>query len=423
MALRDFARRLTPRAGHEAARRLKDLVAGPGIETVVLGAYRLEPVAVAGPRLTLIAPSIAARGAFGGVATGVELVLRLVAAFEPARRPALRVLSEDGAPAQETILPDLADRLGIDAARVEFGRVGPGAAVELGPDDLVLCYNWWTLLNALDLLAAQAARFDRSPAPLYYLCQDYEPGFYPYSSAHLLASQAYAPDWPLRVAFNSSELAAHFHRMGGRADRTFVFEPRLPLALRPWATGLERSEKERLILAYARPGVPRNCFSILREALTIWAREGRAREGWSVVSAGAAHRAVALGGGKRIEPLGKLSLDAYGALLRRTAVGVSLMCSPHPSYPPLEMAWFGARVVSNGYADKDLSRRHGAIVSVRDARPAALAAAIDAQCAAFDADPHAPPAPPSPAERYLDDDGFDCLDALAGDMAEAWGRP
>ncbi len=48
--------------------------------------------------------------------------------------------------------------------------------------------------------------------------------------------------------------------------------------------------------------------------------------------------------------------DAYADLLRNTDVGLSLMLSPHTSYPPLEMAACGATVVTNTYAVKTSSR-------------------------------------------------------------------
>ena len=64
--------------------------------------------------------------------------------------------------------------------------------------------------------------------------------------------------------------------------------------------------------------------------------------------------------------LGKLSLTDYAELLRRTAVGLSLMASPHPSYPPLEMAHFGVRTVTNSYTCKDLSKSHANILSLPD---------------------------------------------------------
>lgn len=40
------------------------------------------------------------------------------------------------------------------------------------------------------------------------------------------------------------------------------------------------------------------------------------------------------------------------------------MISPHPSYPPLEMAEAGLRTITNTYADKDLRSRYPDIVSI-----------------------------------------------------------
>jgi len=66
-------------------------------------------------------------------------------------------------------------------------------------------------------------------------------------------------------------------------------------------------------------------------------------------------------------------------------VGLGLMVSPHPSYPPLEMAEFGVRVITNRFANKNLSGRTKNIVSMADARPTALAKALAEACDAFDA--------------------------------------
>lgn len=52
---------------------------------------------------------------------------------------------------------------------------------------------------------------------------------------------------------------------------------------------------------------------------------------------------------------GKLTLEKYAEILAESSVGVSLMCSPHPSYPPLEMAAFGVQTVTNSFLCKDLS--------------------------------------------------------------------
>jgi hypothetical protein len=47
-----------------------------------------------------------------------------------------------------------------------------------------------------------------------------------------------------------------------------------------------------------------------------------------------------------------LSYEAYGELLGSSDVLLSLMLSPHTSYPPLEMAATGGLVVTNTYGPK-----------------------------------------------------------------------
>ncbi|MFO8162944.1 MAG: hypothetical protein R6T98_00230, partial [Desulfatiglandales bacterium] len=47
-----------------------------------------------------------------------------------------------------------------------------------------------------------------------------------------------------------------------------------------------------------------------------------------------------------------------------SAIGISLMISPHPSYPPLEMAHFGVLTITNSFANKDLSQWHQNIISI-----------------------------------------------------------
>lgn len=54
------------------------------------------------------------------------------------------------------------------------------------------------------------------------------------------------------------------------------------------------------------------------------------------------------------------------------------MLSPHPSYPPLDMATAGCVTITNNYADKDLTRRADNIISFDPVTPERLADALDA---------------------------------------------
>ena len=74
---------------------------------------------------------------------------------------------------------------------------------------------------------------------------------------------------------------------------------------------------------------------------------------------------------------GVLSWDDYLALLATAHLGVSLMASPHPSYPPLEMAASGLVVVTNRWGPKDLAVVSDRLVSCEpDASDVARALAV-----------------------------------------------
>ncbi|MFZ3383392.1 MAG: hypothetical protein WA144_05655, partial [Candidatus Methanoperedens sp.] len=60
--------------------------------------------------------------------------------------------------------------------------------------------------------------------------------------------------------------------------------------------------------------------------------------------------------------------------------GLSIMISPHPSYPPLEMASFGLEVVTNRFANKNLSEGSSSIISIQNLTPESIASALTDAC-------------------------------------------
>ena len=262
--------------------------------------------------------------------------------------------------------------------------------------------------------------FAVAPRPLLYPIQEYEPLFYPMSSTQMMARAAFDAPWPCWGLFNSGELHGFFEAQGHRVARAFVFEPRLSPALRPFLGG-EPPVKQRRILVYGRPSIPRNCFPAVEKGLRRWVALHPEFAQWDVVSAGLAHRPVPLGAGRAMRSLGKLPLDEYAAWLRGSAVGISLMASPHPSYPPLEMAHFGLRTITNSYANKDLAQSHPNIISVPDIAPDTLADALAAACAAFDAAPEAGWQAATRRPSFLDTNPMGFLDEVADALRrEVW---
>lgn len=418
--LRQHIKAMMPKG---ARAKIRALLTPPGVETVALRDYHFSADPTDTPRLSLIIPSLSKGEAFGGVMTGLQYYLALAAGVKAATGADIRVITEEAYDPGDSVLAGQIKAAGLAEADVEvMSLAANGQKLPLRARDMVMAYNWWISLNMEPALKAQAAHFAMPPLPKLYIIQEYEPQFYPFSSAHMLALHAFNSDYPLWAVFNSSELARYYEAQGNSCEKSYFFEPRMAPAIRAFQDGLTAAEKTRTILVYGRPTIPRNCFSILETGLRHWAEASKGAPGWRVVSAGMKHRDVDLGHGQKIVSLGKLSLDGYGQLLRETAIGVSLMSSPHPSYPPLEMAHFGIRTITNRYPGKDLTRRHDNIVSLKDVLPATLGTTLTETVAAFESDPGGGLNGASHMADYLTDLPFECLDEMTRDVIGALTR-
>ncbi|MBN2645388.1 MAG: hypothetical protein JXR59_07945 [Desulfuromonadaceae bacterium] len=373
-------------------------------------------------RLNLLVPALDIQHLFGGIATALSLFEALVAEvgldhvriiltdqqrFEHANNPAfadwdVRTLDQEDRPGRCIV-----------AAGDRHAR-----SLAVGPGDRFVATAWWTALSARAIQDWQAATCQLpQPAKYLYLIQDYEPGFYPWSSRYALAESTYHDAERFMALFNTSLLQRYFIQMGYRFPQAHAFEPVLHPSLRQQRKRLQGQAKERRLLVYGRPGVARNAFELTVMALRAWVARGGGA-GWRFVSAGEAHPAIQLGPDCQLTALGKLSLEQYASELSRAAVGLSLMISPHPSYPPLEMAAFGLQVVSNSYGPKDLSELHPAILTVQPLTPAAIAEKLDlaAQRAFLE---HQPDVIHGRAwQRYVDEDGG--FDAVAAHLLRQW---
>lgn len=362
-----------------ARRRL----AAPPIDDVVLADYAFVADESPVSRLNLVMPNLSKATAFGGVMTGLDIFFSLAAALRRNGTWDLRIiLSEPGRDTDAAIAAKVANRHGIASADLAMELLAPGAAsLAMRRGDVVIAYNWWCALNVRPLLDNQARHFGESRLPLVYLIQEYEPNFYPMSTAHMLAREAYDGAGRLWGVFNSSNLHRWFEHVGHHAERSFIFEPVVNDALRPYLAQVGEYERARRIVVYGRPNIERNCFPALVRGLNAWIARDPDHSSWEIVSAGTPHPPVQLDGGHVIRSLGKLSLDDYAHLMLTSSVGISLMASPHPSYPPLEMAHFGLRTVTNGYFLKNLAAWHPNIVSTNAISASQLGETIGNACA------------------------------------------
>jgi O-antigen biosynthesis protein len=369
--------------------QLREAPVVPGLDGVA-ELHRVAPrraKAGSGPRLNLLIPTLAPRRAFGGTKTALDLFdalgdrfpRRRIVSFTPVAAAVVETL--DGFVIANTADEKTPDRVIVAAPG------GTETELAVGPEDVFLSTFWTTAELAARLVRWQSATFGGEPRAFAYLVQDFEPAFYPWSAQFELARATYAAGVPTIAVVNSGLLADYIDEQGLTFAERFVFEPRLDPRLRALLAEPVAGRRRRIV-AYGRPGTPRNAFPLVVDGLRAWVRGGGAG-GWEVVSAGEPHPPVDLGRGIQIGRLGKLSIDAYGGLLRESALGLSLMVSPHPSYPPLDMAHLGLRVVTNRFGPKDLSTWHENIASAATMSADGIADALAAQAAAFDTDPGA----------------------------------
>jgi hypothetical protein len=340
-------------------------------------------------RLNLLIPSVSKRHVFGGAQTALLVLDALRAGFD-----SVRIVSTDDSEADcveeayYSLWPvvDLGQEpLGENHIVTAGSRYGKTLAV--GCNDYFLATAWWTAHNGFKLIEWQRSTYSLENRRLIYLIQDYEPGFYKWSARYALAAATYShPE--TTVALINSHILKEFMDLQGCVFRdTQILEPRLNPELALHRSNIRIFQKERILFVYGRPGVERNALPLIVSGLRIWAGKYPNASKWQVISAGEAFSAIDLGNGCMLRSVGKLDIEEYASLLERTAVGISLMISPHPSYPPLELASFGARVVTNGFANKDLSTVCSLIRSVRVPDPDSIAGAIADETAKFDAIP------------------------------------
>lgn len=331
-------------------------------------------------RLNALLPTMKPEKIYGGITTALTVIRQIANMMDG--ECDVRVL----------VTSDSVDRPSLEALRERFGRsfiqARPGddvsgntlvcvataqnEPISVRANDMYIATAWWTADLGFRLIDQQHRMFD-AQALMAYIIQDYEPGFYNWSNQYALADATYRrPDDTLAI-FNSEELAGFMQQRYEFAEQSYI-----PYRLHPTLARLISPTKpNKLILAYGRPGVSRNCFELLVEGLRTWqSRNPRANSAFEVVFVGEEFDNSLLKGLENARCAGKLSIEEYAEMLNRACVGVSLMVSPHPSYPPLEMASAGCITITNRYEGKDLDGRSDYIRSLPALTPSAIADAL-----------------------------------------------
>lgn len=316
-------------------------------------------------RLTMVTDSVNASSLFGGVGTALILACEVCRQHQAALRIVTRVEPPDTSRLQDALC-----LFGIILPKkCEFVFLPPHGAtkkVDITEGDIFLTTSWWT---------TEATTRTVPPARVRYLIQEDERMFYPFGDDRLRC-EAILENAGIKLIVNSSMLHEHFRQQGVNQyeKRAQFFEPAFPASVyqtRP------KSGKSKLFF-YARPNNPRNLFwlgvQVLQEAVN---RNLLPVDSWEIYMVGNAVPTADLLGAHPYHVLESMKWSDYAALIGGIDVGLSLMYTPHPSYPPLDLAASGALVVTNRFGCKQSLSQYSDSIICADPDVYSLVAAIE----------------------------------------------
>ena len=326
------------------------------------------------PRVTVVTDSINAGSLYGGVGTALILGVLLAQRLDAGLRLVTRTEAADDPGRISGVLTANGVAWG---GNVELLHAPPGPGgrdIPVGPGDIFLTTSWWS---------TWATRRAVDPTRIAYLLQEDERGFYPLGDDHLRCTETMG-DPGLLYLVNCQLLLAHL-AAEGLAPGGVGFEPACPSSTfhveeqGEWDT-------RRNFFFYARPHNPRNLYWRGLEAIGA-AIEQRVLDPqrWAFHFVGKGAHDLVLPGGVRPQVIRELAWTDYASLVRRMDLGLSLMSTPHPSYPPLDLASSGAVVVTNRYANKTSLQGYSPNILCAEPSVAGLVAGL-AQAATLVAD-------------------------------------
>jgi len=334
-------------------------------------------------RLNILIPSIKQEHMFGGISTALKFFERLADSMNVKRRIIVTdtpVDSKDVARFHGYLL----GKENCDSDRQVMSVYDRHKALPVWKNDIFISSIWWTEYCLGPIIKWQSETYNQPAAKHIYFIQDFEPYFYPWSAMHMLALSTYKTELPVIAMFNSKSLKDYFKQNNLSFTHEFYFDPVLNRNLSNYYDANEKYNKKKQIMIYGRPGTPRNAFELIVEALKQWVCLAQNPVEWTILSLGEKHPNVNIGEGCILKSEGKLPLNEYAELMKETYAGISLMVSPHPSYPPLEMSSFGVKTITNCYANKDLTGFNDNIISLKCCTAQAIAEELVRLCNNFD---------------------------------------
>ena len=296
-------------------------------------------------RLNLVTDSLSRGSLMGGVAT----TILIAAEFACRNDMPLRVITRD-APANPQDFLAILTLNGMEPPKeIEYycdsDRDADGQKATRLPvteEDVFMATSWWS---------AMAVEHTSLRRRFYYVIQEVETYFYPYGDLRLLCSSV-MKNPNIDFIVNSHYLWEYFRENEPNiVEHGIYFEPAFSKTL--YLTPDFAPKARRRLFFYSRPNNPRNLFAfglrVLDEAI---ARGILDTEEWEICFAGQDVPDVRFCDGSKPVNCGLMTWEEYREFTGTIDLALSLMYTPHPSYPPFDIAVSGGVVVTNCYRNK-----------------------------------------------------------------------
>ncbi|MCR5767406.1 MAG: hypothetical protein K6G45_02810 [Lachnospiraceae bacterium] len=296
-------------------------------------------------RLNLVTDSIESNSLLGGVATA------LIVATEFARKNdmILRIITRN-APTNPMNYKNIIELSGLDPYdKLEFysdyDREDNGRnkyALDVSPTDVFFATSWWS---------AEAITKTTIRKRFFYIIQEVETFFYPHGEEHYMCSKIMEKK-NVDFIINSQYLYEYFdNNKKNIVENGVFFDPAFDKNM--YHTGDFSSKDKYKLFFYARPNNPRNMFYYGLHLIDYAIKTGVLDTNeWEICCAGQDIPRIVFSNGYEAVDMGLMKWEKYCKFLTTVDLAVSLMYTPHPSYPPYDVACSGGVVLTNQCLNK-----------------------------------------------------------------------
>ena len=306
-------------------------------------------------RISVITDSISSGSLFGGVGTALIFAAHLANKMNATLRIITR--TEKAPPENvEHVLSVYGIALTHELQFVFSSIEDQTHEVDIHSNELFLTTSWWTTAATLPSVPH---------ASIVYLLQEDERMFYPFGEDRFRCEEVLRST-DIRFVVNTKLLFDHLLVSGlpHIAVQGQWFEPAFPETV--FHPQLKNEDEKLRFFFYARPNNLRNLFHVGLTVIDRAINQGILDlRKWDIYLVGKNIPAVTFGDGSAARRCEDLDWAEYADLAGTVDLGLSLMYTPHPSYPPLDLAASGAVVVTNRFENKnDLSNYSSNIICV-----------------------------------------------------------